>query len=307
MIKRWVSEPLLHFLVLGAALFAAYAYLEPASRGVDATKQIHLTLDDLRQMDVYFQAQWRRPPTAEELTRLIESKVQDEILYREGLAMGLDKDDSIVKRRLAQKVQFLTEDVAAAREPSSDELKSWYSQNAKQFAMPGRVSFRHLYFSPDRRGSRVRDDAQNALAKLTGQPQDIQLADSFSDRFMFQEYYRDRAPDNLSKEFGPQFASAVTKLQSGKWEGPIESGFGWHLVFVDTVIPGRIPAFEEVEPSVKAAWLGEQKAQAWQKAYSDIRAKYTIFLPASPNTNDGATTSTNSSATSSGSSSGRSQ
>jgi parvulin-like peptidyl-prolyl isomerase len=104
---------------------------------------------------------------------------------------------------------------------------------------------------------------------------------------MFQEYYRDRSPDNLSKEFGPQFATAVAKLQSGKWEGPIESGLGWHLVFVDTVIQGRIPAFEEIESSVKTAWLGEQKAQAWQKAYGDIRSKYTIVLPAPPNTTDG--------------------
>jgi hypothetical protein len=285
MMRNWVREPLIHFLVLGATLFAAYTYLEPGSGGVNEAKQIHLTLDDLRQIDVYFQSQWRRPPTAEELTRLIENKVQEEILYREGLAMGLDKDDSIVKRRLAQKVQFLAEDVAAAREPSSDELKSWYSRNASQFAMSSRVSFRHLYFSPDRR-TRAQDDAGAALAKLTGQAQDIQLANSFSDPFMFQDYYRDRTQENLSKEFGPQFATAVAKLQQGKWEGPIESGFGWHLVFVDTLISGRIPAFEEVEPSVKSAWLGEQKAQAWLKAYSEIRSKYTILLPAPPDTTD---------------------
>ena len=97
---------------------------------------------------------------------------------------------------------------------------------------------------------------------------------------MFQEYYRDRAPDYLGKEFGPQFAQAVEKLPAGSWQGPIESGFGWHLVFVDTVIPGRVPDFEEIEADVKTAWLGEQKALAWDKAYKEMRAKYTVLLPA---------------------------
>ena len=99
---------------------------------------------------------------------------------------------------------------------------------------------------------------------------------------MFQDYYRDRAPDFLGKEFGPRFALAVAKLPPGSWQGPIESGFGWHLVFVDTMIPGRVPAFEEVEPDVKAAWLGERKALAWEKAYKDMRANYTVLLPGAP-------------------------
>jgi len=196
--------------------------------------------------------------------------------------MGLDKDDEIVKRRMAQKMQFLAEDVAAAREPTTAELKEWFEKNSAKFAQPPRLSFRHLYFSTDRRGKQARDDAQQALAKLAGQPVDAKIAASLADPFMFQDYYRDRAPEYLGKEFGPQFALAVAKLAPGSWQGPIESGFGWHLVFVDTVIPGRVPAFEEVEPDVKTAWLAEQKAQAWDKAYKEMRAKYQVLLPAPP-------------------------
>ncbi len=96
---------------------------------------------------------------------------------------------------------------------------------------------------------------------------------------MFQDYYGDRAPSAIAKEFGPQFAVALEKLKPGSWQGPIESGYGWHLVYIDTVIPGRIPAFEEMEPDVKTAWLAEQKQQAWQKAYTEMRAKYTVLLP----------------------------
>ena len=138
--------------------------------------------------------------------------------------------------------------------------------------MPPRLSFRHLYFSPDRRGAHAREDAAKALAKLAGQPEDAKAA-ALADPFMFQDYYRDRAPDYLGKEFGPQFALAVDPLAPGSWHGPVESGFGWHLVFVDTVIPGRVPAFEEIEPEVKTAWLAEQKALAWEKAYREMRAK----------------------------------
>ena len=282
LMKRLLHEPLFHFLLIGAVLFAVDHYVQPARGVAPSSKQIQLSLDDLGQLVMLFQAQWQRQPTAQELNRLVENKVQEEILYREALAMGLDKDDTIVKRRMAQKLQFLAEDVAAAREPTTGELKSWFEKNKAMFAQPSRVSFRHLYFSPDRRGVHARDDAAKALAKLASQPQDAKLAASLADPFMFQDYYRDRAPDYLGKEFGPQFAQAVAKLAPGSWQGPIESGFGWHLVYVDTLIPGRVPAFEEIEPDVKTAWLGEQKSLAWEKAYKEMRAKYTVLLPKSP-------------------------
>ena len=213
---------------------------------------------------------------------MVEDKVKEEVLYREGLAMGLDKDDTIVKRRMAQKVQFLSEDVAAAHEPSTAELRTWFEKNTDRFALPSRYSFRHIYFSPDKRGTKAYSDAAEALARIAGQPENSALSTSVADRFMFQDYYGDRTPSAIAKEFGPQFAVALEKIKPGLWQGPIESGFGWHLVFVDTVIPGRLPAFEEVESDVKTAWLGDQKGQAWQKAYQEMRAKYTVLLPAPP-------------------------
>jgi Parvulin-like peptidyl-prolyl isomerase len=278
--KRLLREPLIHFLLIGAALFAADHYLQPASGAAPSSKQIQLSLDELAQLAALFQSQWRRDPTPDEFGRMVEQKVQSEVLYREAMAIGLDKNDEIVKRRMAQKMQFLAEDVAAAREPTTDELKSWFEKNSAKFALPPRLSFRHLYFSPDRRGTQARDNAAKALAQLTGQPEDTKAAEGIADPFMFQEYYRDRAPDYLGKEFGPQFAKVVEKLAPGSWQGPIESGFGWHLVFVDTVIPGRVPDFEEIEGDVKTAWLAEQKAVAWDKAYKEMRAKYTVLVPA---------------------------
>ncbi|MGA9564986.1 MAG: peptidylprolyl isomerase, partial [Candidatus Korobacteraceae bacterium] len=122
-------------------------------------------------------------------------------------------------------------------------------------------------------------DAAAALAKIAGQPEDSKLAAASGDSFMFQDYYGDRTPEAIAKEFGPQFAVALEKLKPDSWQGPVESGYGWHLVYVDTVIPGRIPSFEEMEPDVKTAWLAEQKQQAWATAYKKMRAKYTVLLP----------------------------
>jgi peptidyl-prolyl cis-trans isomerase C len=281
-VKRVLREPLVHFLLAGTVLFGIYGLMQSGPPAAAPSTEIRLSLDEVAQLAMLYESQWRRPPTEQDLERMVENKVQQEILYREALAMGLDKDDEIVKRRMAQKMQFLAEDVAAARVPSTDELRSWYEQNSAKFAMPSRFSFRHLYFSPDRRGAQARDDATTALAKLAGQPEDAPLAASLADPFMFQDYYRDRAPDFLGKEFGPPFARAIEQLPPGSWQGPIESGFGWHLVYVDTVIPGRIPAFEEVEPDVRTTWLSEQKALAWEKAYQEMRARYSVLLPAPP-------------------------
>jgi peptidyl-prolyl cis-trans isomerase C len=281
-LKRVLREPLLHFLFLGVALFGIYAWMHRGRGGVESSKQIALTLDDLQLMESYFESQWHRPPTPAEFQAMVEDKVREEVLYREGLAMGLDKDDTVVKRRMAQKMQFLAEDVAAAHEPSPTELKAWFEKNRSKFALPSRYSFRHLYFSPDKRGKNAREDAASVLAKIAGQPEDSRFAVSSGDSFMFQDYYGDRTPEAIAKEFGPPFAVAIEKLKPGSWQGPIESGYGWHLVFVDTVIPGRIPALEEIESDVKTAWLNEQKATAWQKAYAEMRARYTVLLPAAP-------------------------
>jgi peptidyl-prolyl cis-trans isomerase C len=283
-LRRISREPLVHFLLLGMALFAVSGYVHRGRGGPESSSQIALTLDELRQLDISFESQWRRPPTPGEFNNLIEDKVQEEILYREGLAMGLDKNDTIVKRRMAQKVRFLAEDVATAHEPTSAELKVWYydGKNRERFTLPGRITFRHVYFSPDTRGQRAYDDAIETLARVAGEPEDSKVAPLQADRFMFSRYYADRSSEQLAKDFGPQFAQAILKIKPGSWQGPIESGYGWHLVYVESFTPGRIPAFEEAESDVKMAWLADQKAHAWEKTYQEIRARYAVLLPQPP-------------------------
>ncbi len=280
-VRRWLREPLVHFLLLGAALFAASRWIRPADK-TPVNRQIVMTLDDLRQLQIGFAAQWQRAPTEQEMLGLIENRIKEEILYREALAMGLDKDDTIVRRRMAQKMEFLAEDVSASHEPTTEELKAYFDKNQKMFTQPARITFRLLYFSPDKRGKNAWSDANAALAKLSGKSASWEGAAALGDPFMFQDYMADRTPDQIAKDFGPPFAKALFVQKPGAWAGPIESGYGWHLVYVDTLIPERSAAFEEVEPDVKTAWLATRKQEAWDKAYKEMRAKYELVLPAPP-------------------------
>src|SRR5262245_32183903 len=238
-----------------------------------------MTEGDLRQLEVAWTAQWRRPPTAEEMRNLVAARVREEILYREALALGLDKDDTIVKRRLAQKMEFLAEDVSGLREPTPDELRSWYAKHGERFALPGRRSFRHLYFSQDRRGERAREGAARARQRLSGEPADAVGAQGLADPFMFQDHYADRTPEQVASIFGLKFSEALFQVAPGAWQGPVESGLGWHLVWVTSSTPGRVPTFEEVDAAVRTAWMDEQRTDARRRAFEAMAARYQIIPP----------------------------
>jgi peptidyl-prolyl cis-trans isomerase C len=276
-LQKAIREPLVHFLLIGFVVFVVYGVLNHG-KSANISHQIVLTLDDMKQLDASFVSQWSRQPTAQEFNGLLESFVRQEILYREGLAMGLDKDDTIVKRRMAQKMEFLSEDVAAAHEPTTRELQEWFAKNSQQLALPGRATFRHLFFGFDRRGQKAQTDADSALARISGLPEDSPIAMSQADPFMFQNYYADRDPEQLAKEFGPDFAAAIFKLKAGSWQGPIESAYGWHLIWIESATPGRIPSFVEIQDDVKTAWLADQKAEQWRMSYAKLRAQYDVVV-----------------------------
>jgi peptidyl-prolyl cis-trans isomerase C len=267
---KLLREPFVHFILVSLALFAAYRFLNPNAERVEQSRRIELTVDDVRALQLAWMAQWKRPPTPEELGGLVDAKVHEEVLYREALALGLDQGDTIVKRRLAQKMEFLADDVSALRDPKADEIRGWFEKNADRFRLPGRIYFRHVYFSPDRRGAKAREAAASALQKVSA---------AGSDPFMFQDHYADRTPEQVAGIFGAQFAQALFQLKPGAWQGPLESGLGWHIVFVESIAPGRVPAFEEIEPQVKAEWMAGQRAEARSRAFDAMRARYEVVRP----------------------------
>jgi hypothetical protein len=278
-ILKLLREPLVQFVAIGLLLFAGDRALHPGPERSGNAGRIEVTEGDLRQLEVAWTAQWRRPPTPEELRNLVAARIREEILYREALALGLEKDDTIVKRRLAQKMEFLAEDVSGLREPATDELKGWYAKNGERFALSGRRSFRHLYFSLDRRGERAREGATQARERLAGVPVDAAGAKGLADPFMFQDYYADRTPEQVAGVFGAKFAEALFQLAPGAWQGPVESGLGWHLVWVTSSVPGRVPAFEEIEGAVRASWVDEQRAEARRRAFEAMAARFQVILP----------------------------
>ena len=281
-LRRFLRDPLLLFLLVGVGLFALYRWLNPEAFAPETENRIVITEDDLRQMSVQWLAQGRPALTPEEWQSLIEHKVREEVLYREALALGLDRDDAIIKRRLVQKMDFLAEDLAGLMEPTTDVLEAWYSENPQRFALPPRATFRHVYFSPDRRGVHAGEDARRALHRVSRIASTAGTVTAIGDPFMFQDFYGDRTPSQVAASFGPGFAEHLFKQSPGKWQGPIESGYGWHLVYVESLTPGRIPVFEEVEEDVRRDWIDAQRREAKQRIYEQMRANYEVELPQAP-------------------------
>src|SRR5262245_53105346 len=193
-LQSWSREPLLQFLLLGLALFAGYHALNPDAGKRADPNRIVITEDDVRQLQVAFMAQWRRQPTQDELGGLLRNKVREEVLFREAMALGLDRNDTIIKRRLAQKMEFLADDVAALTEPTTEQLKAFFQENAARFAAPGLVSFRHLYFSTDQRGGKARDDAAALFVRLSGAPS----AEESADPFMYKDAYAEQSGEQVA-------------------------------------------------------------------------------------------------------------
>ncbi|HEY2046992.1 MAG TPA: peptidylprolyl isomerase [Candidatus Udaeobacter sp.] len=177
-------------------------------------------------------------------------------------------------------MEFLADDVSALRDPSLDELKRWYAKNGSQFSLPSRITFRHFYFSPDKRGAQARDAAASALAKLLDKSAATIDLTTLGDPFMFQDHYGDRTPDQVANVFGTKFAEELFKLRPREWNGPVESGLGWHLVWVESITPGRTPEFEEVDISqIKWQWLSAQRAETKHELFEAMRGRYEIVLP----------------------------
>jgi peptidyl-prolyl cis-trans isomerase C len=278
-IGRWLREPLVEFLLVGLLLFGGYHWLGRTAEQSAPLDRIELTSEDVQQIRLTWLAQGRASPSAEEMRSLVDARIREEILYREALALGLDKDDTIVRRRLAQKMEFLFEDVAALREPTAAELGAWYEQHAVQFVLPARASFQHVYFSPDLRGGRAHEAASQALTTLSGGPGNAVDPATLGDPFMFQDYYPDRSIDDVARDFGPGFARALFALEPGVWSGPIESGYGFHLVLVEDATPARVPELTAIEPDVRREWIEEQRAGIRERSFETMRARYQVIVP----------------------------
>jgi parvulin-like peptidyl-prolyl isomerase len=280
-LRRWLREPLLHFLLLGAVLFALDRALRPST--VEAGEQeITVSAGRVESLAALFAKTWQRAPTPGELRDLVHEHVLEEALYREALALGLDRDDAVVRRRLRQKLEFVVEDVSELDEPSAADLEAWLEEHRRDYASPATYHFRQVYVSPERRGpgdpgvDAAADVAERLLDELrAGAIEDPSTA---GDATLLPHASAGLDEDEVARVFGEGFARRLSALEPGAWAGPVESAYGLHLVRVDAVAPGSEPELADVRAAVERDWRAARREEALERHHAELLERYRVTI-----------------------------
>jgi hypothetical protein len=266
-LKRLLREPLLHFAVLGALLFALHHAVSPRDMG--ARGEIVVTRGQIESLASGFERTWQRPPSDSELAGLVEGWVRDEVLYREGLALGLDRDDIVVRKRVGQKLEFLSEGAMEAA-PSDAELAAWLAAHAADYALPATTSFEQAYFDHSRHRDSLARDLERA--RKGGAPLEA------GDPTLLPARVDGASPNEIETRFGPGFAKAIAEIAPGDWVGPIESSYGVHLVRVTARSAGRTATLAEVRDRVARDWASARAREQKDALYQKLRASYRVEI-----------------------------
>lgn len=261
---KYLKDPLVAFLLIGAAIFGVDVW---RSSGPDLVRVGPL---DVARLQDQWQAQMGRRPTQTELDGLIDAHVREEILMREARKIGLDDNDVIIRRRLAQKLTFLTEDLALLEPPTDAESIEFFQVNAERYRIPARYSFSHVYFSPDARAT-PREDAVAASRSV-----DETNWRTFGDPFMLRDTFADVSEADVRKHFGARFSESLATLTGDGWQGPLESGYGYHLVRVSQRTEARASGYQEVKEKVAGDLDAKRRADANARYYESLRSRYEI-------------------------------
>ena len=275
--KQFLKEPLLHFLFLGAAIFGFYVLIHQRQPAVYPDRWIVVSQGEVERLLMTWQKQWQRPPTEEELKGLINENIREEVLRREAVALGLDRDDIIVRRRLAQKFEFLIEDFAALRQPTDRELTSFFNLHQERYQIPSRFSFIHIYFNSEKRGAAVKQEAESVLKRLQSEKVDQEVF-RLGDSFLLGIEFEEKTSVEVEQMFGRSFADTLGKMESGEWQGPVSSGYGWHLVKIMEKTPSRNREFSEVKDQVRNDWTEEERRKTKEESYERLLARYEIKI-----------------------------
>ncbi|WP_158537596.1 peptidyl-prolyl cis-trans isomerase [Bradyrhizobium sp. MOS003] len=273
MTKRLLSEPLLHFVLIGAALFAAHGVLTRGAATVPG--RIAVTQDQIESMALLFSRTWQRMPSDAELQGLIRSHVREEVLYREGLAMGLERDDPIIRRRIAQKLEFVAESGDAA-EPSDGQLQDYLDSHLAAFAGEPRITFSQIYLDPKRHKA-PSVDAERMLDELNSLGGSLD-PEGLGDPTTLPLRFDNITESGLKNSLGEPFVKALAQISPGQWKGPIKSDYGMHLVRVLERTERRSPALADVRESVKRDWERTRRMEASAGWYQNLLQHYTVTI-----------------------------
>jgi hypothetical protein len=281
MFKKLLQEPLVHFLILGALLLFASNLINKRTSG--DTRKIVITPGQVEHLEDSFARAHQRPPDPDELKGLIRDYIREEVYYREALALGLDRDDAPIRQRLRQKMEFISEDVAAQAQPSDEQLRSYLSDHPEKFRVDKRLTFSQVYLDPARHGRRMRADAEQMLAQLNKIGPRAEVS-NIGDPFLLEGNTENVSSRDVARDFGERFAASLGELPPGKWAGPVESGLGMHLVCVTNRTDGRLPQFDEVRQAVRREWANDYRLESNRKFYEALLNRYivTVELPPPP-------------------------
>jgi hypothetical protein len=270
-VRKLLREPLMHFLLIGAALFIVFDLTREELE--EAPNRILVEAGQVQQLAAKFHRTWLRPPTEKELAGLIENHVRDEVYYREAVAMGLDQNDAQVRQRMRLKLEFLLEDLSAGAAPDDATLAAYLQANSERFSLSPQVWFRHIYLNPDRRHDIAADAA--ALSTLLA---DGAAPETLGDTTMLPYEVSAAYSSGIARTFGTAFADQVIDLPAGNWSGPIDSGLGVHLVQVTERRPGRLPELAEIRAQVERDYLAQRRQQLKDQAYQKLVEGYEIVI-----------------------------
>lgn len=272
--NKWLKEPLFHFLLLGAAIFLVYGMVADQGRG---EKEIFVSRGQQENLVNTFSRTWQRLPTPMEYQGLLKDYIRQEIAYRESREIGLDQDDIVIRRRLRQKMEMLAEDVAGLVPPTDEELQTFLDTHPDSFMIEPRLTVRHVYFSQDRRGEQVGEDALEVLKDLESQGTGADTQE-LGDPLPLPAILGDVGESEIARLFGAVFVEGLKTVETGAWSGPVESGFGLHLVLVTDRIENRVPGLEEVRPEVQRELMSQRRQEAVDGLYEKLAENYIIEI-----------------------------
>lgn len=270
---RIASEPLVHFATAALVLcLAGWIYQTETS-----FYRITVTPQHLRQIAGHYALQFGNRPDRQTLDVLMQHDLHDEILYRAGMALKLDRDDEIVRRRVVQKMRFLMQNLEVLPEPTEDQLRAYYDAHSSQYVTPPRVTFSHIYFSVAGGDGTARSRATAVLGTLSGSTTRApERGDPFPDLYDFAAY----EPDQVYRLFGhTHLADAVFSIEPGRWAGPFRSSYGWHLIYVDARQAAARAPLTAVRDIVRRDCLQEAQDRANEASFEEIAQRFTIVRP----------------------------
>ncbi len=275
-----LREPLVHFLLIGVAVFALYSAFgeEPAPQ----RERIVVSEGRVQQLAEIFTRTWQRPPSAEELRGLVDGYVKEEVYYREAVKQGLDRDDTVIRRRMQQKMEFLIEPAEADLQANEAELEAFLAANMERFRVPPRLAFQQVFINPEKpeQPAALRAAATlKDLRKVQGEPDARQHGDP-----TLLPYETPLSPLPLiARNFGPTFAESLAALPQAQWSGPVASPYGLHIVRITTRQDGYDPSLEDVRAAVEQEWRRQEREAFAQQEYQRLRDGYDVVLPPAGN------------------------